>query len=276
MDQITPQRQPVICVVAVLKSGTTWFGTMLSRMQDTVNLGEVWASLYTNPEEFSHPRNRCTCGALMSECDFWGPVVDQTHSSDTNAQRHARVLEHFREKFPGKVLLDSSKSVDILGDSWLAPELADKVDVKFIFLVRDYRAWAISRKKSHNRKGRPRPLYVQILRWWLRNIKRDRYLQRCGRPVLTLTYESVVFDTEKTMQKVMAFTGLQQVEAQQTVEDLSLHISRGNHVRDDLNNFSQIRYDHSWTLDKRLLWLSILLLPMQKFWKSVNQRASSD
>jgi hypothetical protein len=86
----------------------------------------------------------------------------------------------------------------------------------------------------------------------------------------------VVFDTEKTMQKVMAFTGLQQVEAQQTVEDLSLHISRGNHVRDDLNNFSQIRYDHSWTLDKRLLWLSILLLPMQKFWKSVNQRASSD
>lgn len=275
MSKQAGKRQTIICVVALQKSGTTWFGTQLSALENTVNLGEVWASLYTDPKTAHEPSYICTCGALMTDCDFWGPIIKSIRDDESNLDRHRRVLERFRNKFPDKVLLDSAKYVDILTTSWLAPELADQVDVRFIHLVRDYRPWALSRKNSHNSKGRPRPLYLQILRWWLRNTKRDRYLQRCGRPVLQVTYESLVFDAEPTWQRILEFTGLQQPTVMPAMQDLSLHICRGNKARRDLGNFSRIRYDNRWTRDSRFLWLSVLLLPMHRYWKSFSKRASS-
>jgi hypothetical protein len=269
------ERQKIIYIVGLNKSGTTWLSVMLAKMKNVINVGEVWYSTHTKQEDWSHPKYTCTCGDLMSECGFWGQILEESKGIESNTELHKLVLKHFKQHFPGQALIDTAKFVDTLNTGWLAPELSDQVDIRFIQVVRDYRPWSLSRKRKYSSIGRHRLLFMHAVRWLFRNVARDRFLQRCGKPVLTVCYEKLIFDYENELKRIVEFAGLEKPEQEPAIEDLTIHIVRGNNSRMDSENYKKLRYDSRWTLDSRFLWLSIFLLPMHWYWKSVNRRNDS-
>lgn len=263
-------RQPIIYVVGLNNSGSTWLSLLLGQMTGTTNIGEVWHSLHTSEDE-SQNRHACTCGAMMSECEFWGPIMkERSRIKDTDAL-HARVLEVFRERFPGRVMIDSSKRHVTLNKGWLADRNKDDVDIKFVHIVRDYRGWSSKRKKMYEQRGHHRPLIMHCLRWFFRTKARENFIRKTGRPVLTVAYESLVFNFESELKRITEFVGLEMPENWREVnpDSLSLHMARGNKVRHDLSRYANIRYHIQWTLDSRFVLLGPLLYPLHRYWKKI-------
>lgn len=271
MAEQAPDRQSIVYVVGLNNSGSTWLSLLLAQMENTTNIGEVWYSLETSDEE-ARNKHSCTCGAMMAECEFWGQVLRERDSLPGYDLQHARVLELFREKFPGRVLIDSSKFVSTLSKGWLSDKLRDQVDIKFIHIVRDYRGWANKRHEAYTRRGRRRSLYMHCVRWFFRNKARERFLEKSGLPTLTIPYEALVFNLQDQLRRISDFTGLTLPEDWQSVdlERLSLHMSRGNGVRFDVARYAEVRYRNQWTLDSRFLWLGPLLIPFHRYWKRLN------
>jgi hypothetical protein len=273
MAEQASDRQSIVYVAGLNNSGSTWLSILLAQMENTANIGEVWYSLET-PDQLAEDKYGCTCGATMAECEFWGPILKERESIGGMDLQHARVLDRFRETYPGKVMIDSSKFVRTLDKGWLSDKNRDQVDVKVIHIVRDYRGWANKRQRAYTAQGRWRLLYMHCVRWYFRNKAREVYLKKSELSSMTLSYESLVFNFKDELKRIADFTGLKIPENWGSIdpESLSLHMARGNSMRMDTAAFSEVRYDSRWMLDSRYLWLGPLLIPFHIYWKRVNRK----
>ena len=268
----TAERQKIIYVVGVGHCGTTWLGILFTRfLNNGVCLGEIEAALRETVTRIAHEqKGHCTCGELTSDCEFWSRIAAAEDKSFSTPQRFQMLLENFQDHYPGKVMIDTSKFTKTLDDSWLAPEFSDKLDIRFIHLVRDYRGWSLSRMKAYKNKGRRKSLWRHCIQWWLRNDARARYLEKIDHPVMTLSYESLIFDFNKQLERISEFTGMEILPEPNGREDMHVHDCHGNTMRLDPKNFSEFRYDYKWLLEGRFGLLGPLLWPVHRYWKKVN------
>ena len=108
-----------------------------------MGLGKVFQVIRPDFNRFN-TKVYCSCGKIINECPFWGFATDRLKKNQNLnfGERYQLVFETFCEIF-GKdsILIDSSKLLDILQ----VLLKIDSVDFKEIYLIRDVRAWTISR-----------------------------------------------------------------------------------------------------------------------------------
>ena len=202
----------VLYIAGAGRSGSTFLSLLLSQHADTQNIGQIrdLSAAFTASA-------MCSCDQTVRQCAYWGKVVadltekhgsnflgaisagmsafGQDAAQNTNWKEprvrerlfldHERFFELFTDMYRaaadharGRVLIDSSKSVDLA----LALHLAPNVNLRILNLVRDPRAVTVSwskvlkrpmvlRRRARNWAGRQRRLAV------LEGLAPERFMQ---------------------------------------------------------------------------------------------------
>ena len=284
------ERQKVVAIVGLTRCGSTLLDLALGTQPGIVGLGEIATVL--RPDTADSPRTAlCTCGKVETLCNFWGPMralLDRHAGADMD-EKYRLCLRLFQEHFgAGTVLVDSSKNI---GSVQILKHIAH-VDLRVILLVRDVRAWIVSRLDDRARnpaKFSTDGVYVRNLRYhfgraasavawmvpwltrspiyygWLWQLQQWRLLHRLralGVSGYLASYEMFTRAPEQELRRILSFIGVDQGAGINLPASAS-HIIAGNPNRDAPGRREHIHYDDrwqgrtDWQLPFRLLpWLS--------------------
>lgn len=199
-------------------------------------------------EELRHQR-LCTCGLTAAQCPVWGNVLEWLPQNDhLRLSDKLRYLldrvdcfthEHNREI---KWIVDSSQE-----DLDLALEELPDLEIRVVFLVRDVRSWVYSRAKDAMKRGKRLPRLRTLARWTKGNLRFERELRRCGKPVFVLGYEQFALDPEMYLGRLCKWLDLDFMPGMlQPGGSSSSHILAGNQMRLNPEKSKKIRYDAKW------------------------------
>ncbi|MDB4442857.1 sulfotransferase, partial [bacterium] len=250
----------IIYILSLSRSGSTFLQSLIGSHGEIVGIGEVGHVLKEYCQEITPPilsenkSNHCSCGVERKECVFWGAVLRKLPLLSKEAGFEL-VLKHFNNVFPNKVLLDSSKSINILEEYYL-PRLGTLKDrglglnVKVLFLVRDFRGWVTSIKKHNLRLGRSKIWYTSTLvnsyKWLYVTLRWLRKLKNQDIAFLPICYDNLIFDTEMQMQRIYEFIELPWRNGIK-VSYADIHELYGNlNVRSNPRRMDSIVYDNDW------------------------------
>ncbi len=282
-------RQKVVAIVGLTRCGSTLLDLALGTQPGIVGLGEIATVL--RPDTVETPRTAlCTCGNAETLCSFWGPMraLLDRHAGAGMEEKYHHCLRLFQDRFgAGTVLVDSSKSMQSVQILKHIPH----VDLRVILLVRDVRAWIVSR--LDDRAGNPAKfsvngVYVRNLRyhfgrtasvvawmipwltrsplyygciWHLQQQRLLRRLRALGVPGYLASYEMFTRAPEQELRRILSFIGVDQCAGINLPASHS-HIIAGNPNRDAPGRREHIRYDDRW--QSRSDWQVPFLLPWVK------------
>lgn len=261
----------LVFITSLERSGSTLLDITLGKNSRLVSCGEVARVLLPHDGKGMSGvfERRCSCGALVKNCPFWGDVTTRVHAHEDEldlTKRYSIFLDCFERLYGNEsVPIDSSKFIDALR---ALQALGSDIDVRVLFTVRDVRGWISSSRKAALRKRelpygsifsagfmkRWKPyLRYNILRqlpfwlpfeWYIRNNRILRFLFKHRFPVWQLSYEQLNFDTENTLAEIFSFIGL--TSSPQISHEA--HIVRGNRMAFEASS-TAIRYDSDWLSD---------------------------
>jgi hypothetical protein len=267
------ERQKVVVIVGLTRCGSTLLDLVLGTQPGIVGLGEIATVL--RPDTVNSPRMAlCTCGRIETLCSFWGPLraLLDRHPGAGMEEKYRHCLRLFQDQYgAGTVLVDSSKSMD----SVRILRRIEHVDLKVILLVRDVRAWIVSR--LDDRAGNPAKfsatgVYVRNLRyhfgraaiavawlvpwltrqsmyygclWHLQHWLLLRRVQALDVPAYLVSYEMFTRAPESELQRILSCIGAQQGAGLNLPASRS-HIIAGNPNRDAPGRREYISYDARW------------------------------
>jgi len=209
-------------------------------------------------------QRRCTCGQVAAECAVWGPVLDWLPKNDDLelSVKLRRLLDALAESGAGATDDSPHWVVDSYQDDLQLQNLKEHdLEIRILHLTRDVRSWVHSRSRDGRRDGRWLPGLLPLLRWCRVNARQDRWLQRCGKPVLRIGYEQLALRPEKTLRRICEWLDISwEEEMLSPIRYSSSHVLSGNRVRFNTKKGSSIQYDFSW-LEKPsgLAQLSLML-----------------
>lgn len=267
-------KRRIIYILGLSRVGSTMLDLILGSNPNFVGLGEIFQVIRPDLNRFKG-NEYCSCGKLTQECSFWGPASDhlKKNVSATLDERYNNVLDVFEEVFgPDKIMVDSSKLLDFFK---LASNL-DNIEIKVIYLIRDVRAWTISR--LNNRKISPNYYerggnYVKKLRyqygwktdffkwlipyitrlptfyfwlWYLQNKQIINYLEKNDIEYFSLGYDELGMQPEFMMSKIFEFLGQEPGELDFSSVDSQSHILVGNTKKRESKRRQGIFYDNRW------------------------------
>lgn len=225
----------VLYIAGAGRSGSTFLSLMLSQHAQAQNIGQI----RDLPEAYAEAAP-CSCGVAVPDCAYWGPVVaalqarhgadalaalrlgmqgfGQAAAADTRWQEpkvraalqagQADFLTLFgdlyaaaSEQAAGRMLIDSSKSVDLC----LALSLLPQVEVKILNLVRDPRAVAVSWAKVLKR---PKVLRGRTRNWAGRQKRLAVLRDHAPADFLQLRYEDLTVDPQGWIGRIQDWAGL--------------------------------------------------------------------
>jgi Sulfotransferase family len=277
------ERKKIIYIMADNRSGSTLLENILSKSAECFSVGELaMLNGHLIKKGFGERWNwNCSCAKPFTECSFWGSIVKKLFNPE-NFDTHVHwqfkskkllitglLPSVFKDGLIKLISLPKNKNVaatllplynevstasgkNVIVDSSKNPLQAllvyhhlKEFDVKIIWLKRDLRAIATSKKKwKELNKRNEKPLRKLI---W------DVYYYRnlCGavaklvdkNDLLEMDYELLAKNTGNELKKVIAHTGIQPFEAPVFMELLEDHTVAGTPGR-----FSKkpIQYDESW------------------------------
>lgn len=133
----------MVCIVASQRSGATLLGRLLGRLDGVFYAGQL-ASL---PTYLGHPDARCSCGALLRDCEVWGRALIAVGAGDLRddaVQRFAQLTEAAAEAAGARWIVDTSRSLTLARRLYAtAPDR-----VRIVHLVRHGRGVAYSRRRA--------------------------------------------------------------------------------------------------------------------------------
>ena len=263
--QGTPLR--VVYIAGLPRSGSTFLQLLLDSRDDAVGLGEVGQTLQ-NLESLindTHGSRLCSCGLGILDCPFWGPLAKRLQNIPIQ-QAHLQVLSRFSTEFPGKLLIDSSKSRKYLEALYIKNKHLHDVEMKILFLVRDSRGWALSYTK-HSGRGADNSFYYvkNSYRWLNANLRLMHYLSKVGKDFKCVSYEGLVFDTIRQLKRVADFLQIPYLPEIPDMANATAHDVYGSRMKNDKGKRAGIVYDDSWIRDWRPSALAPLLLPVYWF-----------
>ena len=258
-----------------------------------VGLGEIFQVLRPDMNQFERNKH-CSCGKAGQECSFWGITGDRLRRNMTASleERYIRVIDVFDEIFgPNRIMVDSSKLLDVLKLVNGLPE----VEVKVIHLIRDVRAWTISR--LNNRKKSPKhfrndgyyikkltyqygwkikiskwiipyitqlPTYYFWL-WYLQNKQIKKFLKHSNIEYFSLGYDELGMNPDFMMQKILKFLGEGVKDVDFTSVNSQSHILVGNTKKTDSKRRQGIFYDNRWMYQNEWLLPAALFPNIMKY-----------
>ena len=194
----------VAYILSPARSGSTFLQTLIGAHPQVVGIGEV-SHVLREYCQTPVPRNpahggHCSCGAQPELCPFWGSILgDLPRLAPGMGFRH--ILEHFAHTFPGKTMVDSSKSGGFLENFYLSHAKSEgepEVQLKILYLVRDFRGWVTSIRKHRSRAGTGTfwnsSIVLNSYRWFYTSTKWLLRIRRYAVPFLPVYYEHLVFD----------------------------------------------------------------------------------
>ena len=258
-----------------------------------VGLGEIFQVLRPDMNQFERNKH-CSCGKAGQKCSFWGITGDRLRRNMTASleERYIRVIDVFDEIFgPNRIMVDSSKLLDVLKLVNGLPE----VEVKVIYLIRDVRAWTISR--LNNRKNFPKyfkldgyyikkltyqygwkiklfkwiipyitqlPTYYFWL-WYLQNKQIKEFLKHSNIDYFSLGYDELGMNPDFMMQKILKFLGEEIKDVDFTSFNSQSHILVGNMKKTDSKRRQGIFYDNRWMYQNEWLLPAALFANIMKY-----------
>ena len=298
-------RRKIVYILGLSRVGSTMLDLVLGSNPRFVGLGEVFQVLRPDMNRFQ--RNEvCSCGKVTQECPFWGPLSDRLKKdiSASLEKRYHHVLEVFEEVFgPDKILVDSSK----LLDSLKVAQKSRDIELKVIFLMRDVRAWTISRLNSRKRSPQYYSRegdYVRKLRyrygwktdiikwltpfltrlptyyfrlWYIQNKEIINYLENNDIEYFSLGYDELGMQPDFMMSKVFEFLGEASGNPNFSSVGSQSHVLVGNTKKREEKRRQGIFYDNRWMYRNDWLFAAALFPNIMKFnAKEVYKNIKSD
>lgn len=164
------KKQKLVFILGLSHTGSTLLDLTLGSHPRLIALGEIYQIIRPDFNRFEN-NDRCSCGRMQSQCVFWGPVgelLKKNKNADIQ-RRYELVFDTFQDIFgQDRILVDSSK----LPEALRVVQSFQHFDLKVIYLIRDVRAWTISRLNARNRY----PKYFESGRY-LKNLVRFNFLK---------------------------------------------------------------------------------------------------
>ena len=286
-------KRKVIYIAGLSRVGSTLLDFVLGNHPGFVGLGEVYEVL--RPEWDHLQRDyTCSCGKALMECPFWGRVALELNGSGILdiEQRYRVIFNIFDHVFDRDlILVDSSKLLDGLKLLSGMPDL----DLKVIYLVRDVRAWTISRLddcrkrpetygpdgyyvknliSKYNWKIRPlrylipwftrMPSYFFSL-WYMQNRWFRDFIDHNDVNTFQLGYDELCLQPEAMLEKAGKFIGIDQEIKSSSFSGSKSHIIVGNIRKDDKSRKEAVRYDGRWMYRNEWLPVAFLFRNIMKY-----------
>ncbi len=249
MNRIVERAVVVTCLG---HSGSTLLDLILGGHPRIIGLGEVFATMGNLARQKSEKsENVCTCGRPQAECPFWGPVAHRIRSGpcETHEERYGAVLRTFAERFgPGQIPVDISKNPsDRLRSLKTIRSVSPGTDIRVLHLVKDVRAYAISRMDRDREKGKTRrPSLVLFWRWYAQNRRIQRDLERAGARHMVVSYDELCLEPATAIRRLTDFLELDPEPAMAAISETHSHTLRGNRMRREPEKNRAILYDYRW------------------------------
>lgn len=217
-ESVKPVDLPIVFVVAMGRSGTTLFQSMLDSHPETIapyesmfviHLKNKYGSI-RNWEQKIKDSFIADVKKEMKIAFFWDIdeylLVERIHNLPSNTDYGTvckQVYASFKSMHPkesAKIIVDKNPIYHLLLDSLL--EVFP--NAIFIHLIRDYRASSSSMHQLKKKKG----MREFGFRWLLANQEIDKIKKRMPERFITLHYEDLLQNQEVSMKKITTFLNL--------------------------------------------------------------------
>jgi hypothetical protein len=283
----------IVFIVGLSRTGSTMLDLVLGCNPKFVGLGEIFQVLRPDMNRFERNES-CSCGKKTRECPFWGVVAEGLKEKKTVGldERYRHTLQVFEDLYgPDNIAVDSSKLLDVLKAVVGLPQ----VEVKVIYLIRDVRAWTISR--LNNRKNSPEyfrrdgyyikklayqlgwkihllkwglpfltrlPVYYFLL-WYLQNKQIKNYLENHHIEYFSLGYDELGMNPELMMKKIFEFLEEDIIDSNFCSVNSQSHILVGNTKKSESKRRQGIFYDNRWMYRNEWLRPAALLPKIMRY-----------
>lgn len=271
---MTELHRKIVFIVGLSRVGSTMLDLVLGCNPKFVGLGEIFQVLRPDMNRFER-NEQCSCGKLTRQCSFWGVVAErlkEKKAADLD-ERYRHTLKAFEDLYGSDpIMVDSSKLLDVLKTVVRLP----RVEVKVIYMIRDVRAWTISR--LNNRKNSPEyfqrdgyyikklayqlgwkihllkwglpfltqwPAYYFIL-WYIQNKQIKDFLKKQDIDYFSLGYDELGMKPELMMKKIFKFLGEDITDPNYCSVNSQSHILVGNTKKSESKRRQGIFYDNRW------------------------------
>lgn len=248
----------IVYIASLGHSGSTLLDKVLSHHNDILGLGEITNVINKKKKTGEGTENYCSCGKTFAKCPFWSGF----DGKGTAEEQYLSLFKHAKSN----IVVDSSKN---LGPLRTLQELhrKKKINLKIIYLIRDFRGWAYSMDKSAKRWNKAsRPFLHYMMLWYFQNKNMQKHIKKSGIPSLQIGYEELCFDTDNTLSKIWKFIGVPSKKFSLDNKPTS-HIAYGNRMKKA--GKTTIKYDANWCTLYRLTVYSALL-PFVFWWNKKN------
>lgn len=281
----------IIYIASEPRAGSTFLQLLLATHPHVAGLGEI-AQVIRRVKAAQDQGDKlppCSCGARQEDCPFWSPLLPQLLDLPPQ-DAHRRIMAYFAERYPGKVLIDSSKANAPLTQYYGDAHAGGELDVRVLYVIRDFRGWVPSVHKHREnvanwslettpsylvptvkqfRRDRRNPKfgYVQdSYRWMMRTRSAIDFLAKSGLPHLIVSHEQLVFNLESQARRIGDFLGMSFGHDLTDLSRATAHELYGSPIlKTSALKRARIAYDHSWLSDARSALLAPLLLPVHAF-----------
>jgi hypothetical protein len=261
----------LVYIVSAVHSGSTVFNTILGTAANFVGLGEVMDTF--NRIASGTLKRGCTCGASARDCPVWGPIVTRGAGLGelSVVERYALLIDALDILYgPEVTLVDASKRWDTLEALW--PIYGKSMNV--LFLTKDVRCFVAGRVSRQNRLSLAKhrfgfvlkrlPVWIaHLLLWIFVNRRIMRTLKKDNIEFLHIGYEELCFATDRVLERVAEFLGVEKIEPDLSFQPRDHHIVQGNKFFID-GGVTEIRYDARWLRAPGMSLVGIAALPFMR------------
>lgn len=239
-------------------TGSTVIDMSLGCNSKIVGLGEVVNLLKSGGDNFSKQdftQIKCSCGKDMNHCDFWSGLKTDLvkYQQEVLEIKYDRLIDYFNNKYGDNIILvDSSKN-----STGYLTYLNNKYDLRILFLVRDFRGWAFSRRQRNGNS------YISLaINWMKANLRFKQFLNANKMNYLTIGYEEIALFPELLLKKICEFLDIPFENEMLAPHKTKSHIIRGNVDKGDTEKMKNISYYCRWFTSTGLAILSPFFLPI--------------
>lgn len=290
---MTNSHQKIVFIVGLSRTGSTLLDLVLGCNPKFVGLGEIFQVLRPDMNRFERDEY-CSCGKMTRECSFWGAVAEGLKQKKIASldDRYRYTMQVFEDIYgPDSIMVDSSKLLDVLKTVVALPG----AEAKVIYLIRDVRAWTISR--LNNRKNSPAyfqrdgyyikklayqlgwkihlikwglpfvtqlPLYYFFL-WYIQNKQIKQYLESKQIDYFSLGYDELGLNPDLIMKKIFEFLEQDIINPDFCSADSQSHILVGNTKKSKSDRRQGIFYDNRWMYRNEWLRPAALLPKVMRY-----------
>lgn len=189
----------VLYVYGLEHSGSTAFAMKLAQDEKGLAVGEVY-DLFQGKKSGEADEGKCSCFRSLESCPFWKGFFKEELSS---LQAKYEWLLKRAEKERVDTIVDSSKTPEGL-EAWLALAREKDISIEVFFTVRNPFKYAVSMRKTRERRGLPSKSIVWYVLLWLRKQwRRERRLKKLVKKYEVVDGERIDVGTKEPLHHVV-------------------------------------------------------------------------